>query len=184
MHYKNFSIFSSSTLFDLILWKTYKSCPDCGIFVQWYWSWILSRCTNFAIPVSHSSNTFSTKEGIEIDTIISGYLDTFETGCAVVLSFVNLPIWSICKLNYKTLVDLLLGNVIHLLLGAFWCLSLDEEIQLEHELQLLLCILAYKFQMEKGPIQLDLNEAKNMKMYSIVFRRGKVKYLPWLIHSL
>ena len=52
----------------------------------------------------------------------------------------------------------------HLLLDVFWCLNLDEEIQLEHELQLLLCILAYKFQMEKGPIQLDLNEAKNIKM--------------------
>ena len=83
-----------------------------------------------------------------------------------------------CKLKYKTLVNLLLGNVIHLLLGEFWCLNLDEEIQLGHELQLLLCILAYKFQMEKGPVQLDLNEAKNMKMYSIVFRREKVKYLP------
>ena len=66
----------------------------------------------------------------------------------------------------------------HLLLDVFWCLNLDEEIQLGHELQLLLYILAYKFQMEKGPVQLDLNEAKNMKMYSIVFRRGKVKYLP------
>ena len=79
----------------------------------------------------------------------------------------------------QTLVDLLLGNVIHLLLDVFWCLNLDEEIQLEHELQLLLCILAYKFQMEKGPVQLDLNEAKNTKMYLlIVFITGKVKYLP------
>ena len=144
----------------------------------------MSRCTNFAIPVSHTSNTFSTKEGIEIDTIICRYLDTFETGCAVVLSLVNLPIWSICKLKY-TLVDLLLVPKIHLLLDVFWCLNLDEEIQLEHELQLLWCILAYNFQMEISPIQLDLDEAKNTKMYSNVFRKGWIlnTYPDQYIHS-